>query len=127
MSAFLLYATVGALLFPRLFAGRTTVFVLSPQRQGIVEASLAPVSGNISQTAYFVLGGLTAMALYMLLLHKSRIDQVRRGFFLCCGHHAGMGLIDLLCELAGLATRHDRCPNIFLSAVALAATVILWL
>jgi transposase len=26
-----------------------------------------------------------------------------------------------------LATRYDRCPNIFLSAIALAATVLFWL
>ncbi|MBD3765172.1 MAG: transposase, partial [Rhodobacterales bacterium] len=26
-----------------------------------------------------------------------------------------------------VATRHDRCPKVFLSAIALAATVIFWL
>ncbi|MGE6695944.1 IS5/IS1182 family transposase, partial [Sphingobium limneticum] len=26
-----------------------------------------------------------------------------------------------------VATRYDRCPNVFLSAVALAATVLFWL
>ncbi|WP_154725285.1 transposase, partial [Brevundimonas mediterranea] len=26
-----------------------------------------------------------------------------------------------------VATRYDRCPNVFLSAIALAATVLFWL
>ena len=29
--------------------------------------------------------------------------------------------------LARVATRHDRCPKVFLSAIALAATVMFWL
>ncbi|ACP22788.1 putative transmembrane protein (plasmid) [Sinorhizobium fredii NGR234] len=97
----LIYAVAGAWLFPRLFAGQTSVFVQSTMRRGIVEASLAPVSGNITQTGYFVLGGLTAIALCVLLLHEDRIDAVRRGFFLWCGLHAGMGLLDLIGKLAG--------------------------
>lgn len=27
----------------------------------------------------------------------------------------------------GVATRYDRCPTVFFSAIALAATIILWL
>lgn len=30
-------------------------------------------------------------------------------------------------EWCGVATRYDRCPKVFRSAAALAATVILWL
>jgi hypothetical protein len=98
----LLYAAVGAWLFPRLFTGQTSVFVQSKTRQGVVEASLAPVSANISQTGYFILGGLTAIALCVLLLHnEDRINQIRRAFFVWCSLHAGMGLIDLLSKLGG--------------------------
>jgi hypothetical protein len=96
----MIYAVVGAWLFPRLFAGQTSVFVQSTTRRGIVESPLAPVSGNITQTGYFVLGGLTAIALCILLLHD-RMDGIRRGFFLWCGLHAGMGLLDLIAKLAG--------------------------
>jgi hypothetical protein len=101
LTSLIAYAVVGSWLFPRFFAGQTTVFVVSSARKGIVEASLAPVSGNISQTAYFVLGGLTTVALCALLLHSNRIDQVRRGFFLWCGLHAGMGLADFVGKSAG--------------------------
>ncbi|CCF00177.1 conserved hypothetical membrane protein (plasmid) [Sinorhizobium fredii HH103] len=101
LCSLMLYAIVGAWLFPRLFAGQISVFVQSPTRRGIVEASLAPVSGNITQTGYFVLGGLTTIALCVLLLHEDRIDAIRRGFFLWCGLHAGMGLLDLIGKHAG--------------------------
>jgi hypothetical protein len=97
----MLYAAVGAWLFPRLFAGQTSAFVQSKSRSGVVEASLGPVSANISQTGYFVLGGLASIAICVLLLHKDRIDQIRRGFFLWCFLHAGMGLLDFLGKLAG--------------------------
>jgi hypothetical protein len=98
----MLYAAVGSWLFPRLFAGQTSVFVQSKTRSSVVEASLGPVSANISQTGYLVLGGLTAIALCVLLLHKDRIGEIRRGFFLWCFLHAGMGLLDLLSKLAGV-------------------------
>lgn len=96
LTGLMAYAIVGAWLFPRFFTGQTTVFVVSSTARGITETSLAPVSGNISQTGYFVLGGLTAIALCVLLLHSNRIDQVRGGFFAWCTLHAGMGLIDLI-------------------------------
>lgn len=97
----MVYAVVGSWLFPRLFAGQTTVFVQSKLRSGVVESALEPVSANISQTGYFVLGGLTAIALGVLLLRADRLEQVRRGFFLWCGLHAGMGVLDLAGKLAG--------------------------
>jgi hypothetical protein len=101
LCSLMVYTIVGAWLFPRLFAGQTSVFVQSKTRKGVIEAALAPVSGNISQTGYFILGGLTAIALCVLLLQKDRIDQIRRGFLLWCCLHAGMGLIDLTSKLAG--------------------------
>ncbi|MER9924818.1 non-homologous end-joining DNA ligase [Mesorhizobium sp. M0048] len=101
LTSLIAYAIIGAWLFPRFFAGQTAVFVQSKTRGAVVEASLAPVSGNVSQTGYFILGGLTAIALCALLLHSNRIDQVRRGFFLWCGLHTGMGLVDFIGKNAG--------------------------
>jgi hypothetical protein len=98
--ALMAYAVAGSWLFPRLFAGQTSAFVQS-NRSGFVEASLAPVSANISQTGYFVLGGLTAIAICVLLLHKDRISEVRSGFFAWCILHVGMGLFDLAGKLSG--------------------------
>ncbi|WP_245462030.1 hypothetical protein, partial [Mesorhizobium sp. M7A.F.Ca.US.003.02.1.1] len=101
LTSLMLYAIIGSWLFPRFFAGQTTVFVQSKNRGTVVEDSLAPVSANISQTGYFILGGLAAIALCALLLHSNRIDQIRRGFFLWCGLHAGLGLIDFIGKTAG--------------------------
>ncbi|TPL79599.1 hypothetical protein FJ950_27595 [Mesorhizobium sp. B2-3-14] len=96
------YAAAGAWLFPRLFAGQTSAFVQSTTRHGVVvEASLGPVSSNISQTGYFILGGLTAIALCVLLLNKDRTDEIRRGFFVWCVLHVTMGLLDLAGKFAG--------------------------
>lgn len=102
LASLMVYAVIGSWLFPRFFAGQTAVFVQSKIRGTVVEASLAPVSGNISQTGYFVLGGLTTIALCTLLLHSDRIGQIRRGFFLWCGLHAAMGVIDFLGKNAGV-------------------------
>lgn len=101
LTSLMAYAIIGAWLFPRFFAGQTAVFVQSEIRGAVVEAPLGPVSSNISQTGYFILGGLTAIAVCALLLHSNRIDQVRRGFFLWCGLQAAMGLIDFIGKNAG--------------------------
>ena len=103
LSALMVYVVVGAWFFPRLFAGQTFAFVQSSTYKGrIVETALAPSSGNISQTGYFVLGGLTAVALCILLLRRDRLGQVRRGFFAWCILHTAMGLLDLVGKMAGV-------------------------
>ena len=100
--ALMLYAAVSAFLFPRLFAGQTTSFVQSPQRFGVIEVPLSPVSGNISQTGYFLLGGFTAIALTLILFHRDRFDLVRKGVLLFVIAHTAMGLIDLAGKLGGV-------------------------
>ena len=98
----LIYTVAGAWFLPRLFAGKTTAFTQSALYRGIVvETPLAPVSGNISQTAYFLAGGLAAIALCTMLVHGDRLAQVRRGFFVWCILHAGLGVLDLGGKLAG--------------------------
>lgn len=96
------YALIGAILFPRLFLGETTVFVVAPEG-GVVEAMLAPVSGNITQPGYLAVGTLTAIALWTLLLREDRLEQVRRGFLLLCLLHTGMGLLDFAGKNAGVS------------------------
>ena len=58
--ALAVYALVGAVLFPRLFAGQTSVFIASHTGEGIYQTALAPTSSNITQSGYFVLGCLPA-------------------------------------------------------------------
>ncbi|WP_099864364.1 O-antigen ligase family protein [Pararhizobium haloflavum] len=95
------YAIIGAWLFPRFFLGQTSVFVQSSSRYGVVEASLAPVNSNITQTAYFTLGAITSIGLSVLLLARDRLEQVRRGFLVWASLHCAMGAIDLVGKLAG--------------------------
>jgi hypothetical protein len=101
LACLMLYAIVGAWLLPRLFAGQISVFVQTKTRKGVVESVLEPVSANTTQTAYFILGGLTAIALCVLLQRGDRLKHVRRGFFVWCCLHTGLGLVDFIGKLAG--------------------------
>jgi hypothetical protein len=97
----LAYAVVGSWLFPRLFAGHVGVFVASRERNGVFEVPLMPVSGNITQTGYFVMGGLIFIAVCVLLTRRSHLEDICRGFLiLACVHTAG-GLIDFMAKLGG--------------------------
>ena len=97
----LMYTVVGAMLFPRLFAGKTSVFVSSRETGQVYETVLAPTSGNITQAGYFVLGGLCFFAVLILMSRRNILEDVRKGFFLLCGLHAFMGVVDLAAKYAG--------------------------
>jgi len=73
------YAAVSAFVFPRLFLGQTTAFVVIDG--AYVELPLVPVSQNITQTAYFILGILTFFAFSILMLKQKNMTYVRKGFF----------------------------------------------
>ncbi|GGF54281.1 hypothetical protein GCM10007301_12230 [Azorhizobium oxalatiphilum] len=75
------YAVAGAMLMPRLFAGRTGAFVSDREQGLIVEVPLQAVAGNITQTAYFCLGIFTFMALGIALAKPGLLKAVRNGFF----------------------------------------------
>ncbi|RWP21155.1 MAG: hypothetical protein EOR00_03110 [Mesorhizobium sp.] len=97
----MIYVCIGALLFPRLFAGQTSAFVASRTARGVYEAALAPVSANISQAGYFILGGLTFLATCLLLQRSGTLADIRRGFFLWFSLHVVMGVLDLLGKMSG--------------------------
>ena len=96
----MVYAIIGCVFFPRIFAGQTSVFV--PTRLGVSELALAPVSGNISQTGYFVMGGVTFMAVSLLLMRGISTDDVRKAFFAWILCHTAMGILDLAAKMAGI-------------------------
>ena len=98
------YVAAGAYLLPRIFAGQTAVFI--PQRQdgeggGIVEVLLTPVSGNITQTMYFLLDILTFFAVSILLLQRKMFVAIKQGFFAMATVHVVLGCIDFLGKLGG--------------------------
>ena len=59
------YAAVSAVIFPRLFAGATYVFAIARTEigPGIIAMPLAPTSGNITQTVYF-LGDIVSFVVF---------------------------------------------------------------
>jgi hypothetical protein len=97
--AIVVYAVATSIIFPRLFADQTTVFV--PVGAEIVEAPLRPVSGNINRAAYLVLDCLVFLAL-CILLRQGRIAEVRRGFLAFAAINAALGLIDVVGKLVGM-------------------------
>lgn len=98
----LAYVVIGSWLFPRLFAGQVSVFVASREKNGVFEVPLLPVSGNITQTAYFVIGGLIFVAVCVLLVRRARFEDVSRGFIMLAIVHATGGLIDFAAKMVGL-------------------------
>lgn len=94
------YAVFSAVIFPRLFLGQTTMLV--PIEGVVTEVPLTPSPGNITQSAYFVLGVLAFFAVRISLLNPSQMDVVRRGFLTFAGVHVALGIVDLAGKFAGL-------------------------
>ena len=98
--ALAVYTAASAYVFPRLFAGKTSAFI--PIEGMIREVPLAPASGNITQTAYFLLGVFLFIGLCIIFLRADNLKKVTAGFFAFVTVHALLGLIDLGSKLAGL-------------------------
>ena len=97
--ALIAYAPASAIILPRLFAGATSAFVAA-RDTGVVEVTLAPTSGNITQTAYFVLGAISFLAL-MTLLRTESLSLLRKGFFVWATVNAVAGVADLAGKMVG--------------------------
>ncbi len=99
ISVLALYAAAGSYILPRMFAGNTTAFV--PIEGVVTEVPLAPASGNITQTAYFLLGVLLFLAFCILLSRPGNLDKMRRGFLAFVILHAALGWFDFAGKLSG--------------------------
>lgn len=95
------HAAASALILPRLFAGETSAFVPGRDTGEVVETILTPVSGNISQTAYFVLGALVCLTLCATLTDGARLRLICRGFLVWAVLNMALGAIDLFAKIAG--------------------------
>jgi hypothetical protein len=93
------YAAVSAFVFPRLFLGQTTAFVVIDG--AYVELPLVPVSQNITQTAYFILGILTFFAVSILMLKQKNMSYLRTGFFAFVIVNIALALTDLGGKMSG--------------------------
>lgn len=94
------YTAASAYVFPRLFLGETTAFI--PIDGVIREVPLGPASGNITQTAYFLLGIFLFIGLCIVMLRADALKKVTSGFFAFVIAHALLGALDLGSKLAGL-------------------------
>ncbi|GAB4361915.1 MAG: hypothetical protein Kow0026_25330 [Oricola sp.] len=99
--AFMTYSALSAILFPRLFAGDTNVFVSSRVSGGVFEIPLAPVSTNITQAGYLVLSCLTFFAVALTLTRRFSLSDITRGFFLWGWINAILGMVDFLAKYGG--------------------------
>ena len=85
-----IYAAASAILLPRLFAGLTSAFVAG-REYGVVQVSLAPQAGNLTQTSYFVLGALTFVGLSALLVSLPKAYIILRRAMLTWGLIIALG------------------------------------
>ena len=97
VGAVMVDAAAGAYILPRLFAGGTNAFVAA-RDIGVVEVSLAPVPGNITQTGYFLLGGLT---FFVLLSRGEPLGVIRTGFCAYVAINMVSGILDLAAKTVG--------------------------
>ncbi|MCS0493951.1 hypothetical protein NVS89_02500 [Ancylobacter sp. MQZ15Z-1] len=95
----IVYVAGTAVILPRLFQGDVGMFDL--RQSGGLEVPLAPSTGNITQSGYFVLGGLTCLLLCIELRRPGALAAMELGFVAWVGMNVGLGLLDLLGKLAG--------------------------
>lgn len=100
LCAFAVYAVGSAVILPRLFAGRTNIFVAS-RDIGVTEVALVPGNGNVTQLGYFILGTVTCLALLGMLLSSGRFGLLRRALLTWAALDALGGLLDLAFKIAG--------------------------
>jgi len=101
------YAVLSAIFFPRLFRGATYVFAVARTDvgTGIIETPLAPVSGNITQTVYF-LGDLVCFLVFYVYASKPADFKVIVKAILGCAE------INLTFVLMDLANYWTNLPNL---------------
>ncbi|MBM0204180.1 hypothetical protein JNW90_14480 [Micromonospora sp. STR1s_5] len=99
------YGVVTAAFMPRLFAGLTNVFaIVRSASSGVIAlVPLAPVSGNLTQTVYFV-GDLVCFCIFSsYLAARDRVELLGRALILCACANLVFGLLDIVTHRTGTA------------------------
>jgi hypothetical protein len=97
--ALMIYTFAGALILPRLFSGQ---LVFIPIRGEIMEAPLAPTTGNFTQALYFTLDGLAFFAFCIILTDKSAVRATGYGFVTFAVIQVTLGALVLFGKLIGI-------------------------
>ncbi|MFV0295166.1 MAG: hypothetical protein ACK5JT_03495 [Hyphomicrobiaceae bacterium] len=101
----IVYALMGAIILPRLFAGATTVYVVergATGTAGVVPVRLAPGTYNVSQAAYFALAAASYFTVLSVAIAPGGLRRLRIAIFAWAIMIAATGYIDLIGKLAGL-------------------------
>jgi|SRR5579863_10039419 len=99
-----LYTALSAYFLPRIFAGATYVFAIARTEigPGIVSQPLAPVSGNITQSIYFI-GDLVCFLIFYLYACRPReLTATVNAVLLCAAINLVFAAIDLGSYWSGL-------------------------
>lgn len=99
-----LYATLSAYFLPRIFAGATYVFAVARTEigPGIVSQPLTPVSGNITQSIYFI-GDLVCFLVFYVYASRPRgLTATVNAALLCAAVNLVFAVIDLGSYWGGL-------------------------
>jgi len=94
------YAVVGAIILPRMFADQTTAFI--PFNGRITEVALSPSSKNITQSAYFVLSAAAFFAFAVWLRQPRSFRCLKLGFYSFTALSIALGFLDLAGKQAGI-------------------------
>lgn len=98
------YATLSAYFLPRIFAGATYVFAVARTEigPGIIAQPLSPVSGNITQSIYFI-GDLVCFLVFCVCASKPRgFAAIVDATLVCAAANLCFAAIDLGSYSAGL-------------------------
>ena len=93
------YAVVGTIILPRMFADQTTTFI--PINGRITEVPLSPSSKNITQSAYFVLSAAAFFAFAMWLRQPRSFSRLKLGFYTFTALSIVLGYLDWAGKKAG--------------------------
>lgn len=97
--AFLLYALIATLFFPRVFAGATEVFSIARStKPAILIQPLGPSTGNLSQLLRIILSLMAFAAVALWMLRRPNPRLALRAMILVTVIHVGMGFLDLLTQ-----------------------------
>lgn len=96
------YALGATILFPRVFAGLTDVFVTDRTLSGAaILRPLAPTKGNITQTIYVVGNLVCFLATFLYARDETRVRTLAKAGLVCAFVVIGFGALDLITYYTG--------------------------
>ena len=104
MLLLVVFCTIAALFFPRLFTGHTEVFGIARinNQTGIISIPLHPTTGNLTQLFRIYLGAAAFFALATVFRMHPDGRMVTRAMAVATFTHVGLGVLDVVSHDLGL-------------------------